>query len=357
MPSSAPQSSPGLLRLPACALAFLLLTAAAGDAQERLRVSSETSFRKTATGVVLGTLAKGFDLTARRSSGGWVEFRLEGWIFTSSTARVDREGFDLSVKNRENLRAAPNGDLLARVNAGALLDRQEERGAWTRVQRDVWVQRSALQTPTRTVATPRPAPRDTARTTRRDTARTPPAGVGAGISGPVAPGNMLQAASTTALQATPEGPAIGSLQPGASARVLSRSGGWVRVQVEAWVKEEDTRASVDSGALKGVTAAEVRANPGRYVGKAVDWRLQFLAVQKADELRPEIPEGRYYLLTRGPLPESGFVYVIIPQDQVDRFRALTPLQEVAVRGTIKAATSRYLPNPVLELISMAGATP
>jgi hypothetical protein len=52
------------------------------------------------------------------------------------------------------------------------------------------------------------------------------------------------------------------------------------VQVEGWVKEEDTRASVDSGALKGVTAAEVRANPGRYLGKAVDWRLQFLAVHR-----------------------------------------------------------------------------
>lgn len=335
----------------------MLLSAASGDAQERLRVSSETPIRKAATGVVLGTLARGYDLTVRRSSGGWVEFRLEGWIFTSSTTRADREGFDLSVRIRENLRAAPNGDLVARMSAGALLNRQEVRGAWTRVRRDVWVSRSALQSPTRTVATPRPAPRDTARTVRRDTTRTPPAGVGAGISAPAGPGAVVRTASATSLQATPEGPAIGTLQPGASARVLSRSGGWVRVQVEAWVKEADTHVTVDSGALKGVSAAEVRANPARYLGRTVDWRLQFLAVQKADELRPEIPEGRYYLLTRGPLPESGFVYVIIPQDQVERFRALTPLQEVAVRGTIKAATSRYLPNPVMELISLAEATP
>jgi len=34
----------------------------------------------------------------------------------------------------------------------------------------------------------------------------------------------------------------------------------------------------------------VRAAPARYVGKTVDWRVQFLAVRKADELRPEIPE-------------------------------------------------------------------
>lgn len=296
----------------------------------------------------MGTLVRGHDVTVRRSNGSWVEFRLEGWIFTSSTTRVDREGFDLSVKARENLRAAPNGDIVARMSGGALLNRQETRGTWTRVQRDVWVARSSLQSPTRTVATP---PR-----TDRDTSRAP-SGVGAGLASPAAPGDVVEAASATPLQATPEGPGIGTLDKGTRARVISRSGGWVRVQVDAWIKEDDTRALSDSGALKGVTAAEVRANPGRYVGKAVDWRLQFIAVQTADELRPEIPAGRSYLLTRGPLPESGFVYVIIPQEQADRFRAMTPLEEISVRGTIKAATSRYLPNPVLELISAGAATP
>jgi hypothetical protein len=38
---------------------------------------------------------------------------------------------------------------------------------------------------------------------------------------------------------------------------------------------------------------------------------------------------------------------------VERFRALTPLQELVVRGTIKAAATKYLPNPVLELVSLA----
>ena len=35
-----------------------------------------------------------------------------------------------------------------------------------------------------------------------------------------------------------------------------------------------------------------------------------------------MPPGQPYLLTRGPLPEPGFVYVTIPPDQVDRFRSL-----------------------------------
>ena len=33
---------------------------------------------------------------------------------------------------------------------------------------------------------------------------------------------------------------------------------------------------------------------------------------------------------------------------------MTPLQEIVVRGTIKAATTQYLPNPVLELIALGG---
>lgn len=349
MPSSAPQSSPGFLRLPACGALFLLLHAAPGDAQERFRVSSEASFRKAPDGVVLGALPRGAELTARRTNGSWVEFRLEGWIFTSSTTRTDRDGFDLSVKARENLRSEPNGAVIARVSSGALLNRKEERGAWTRVQRDVWISKTVLQNPNRAVATtPRPAARDTARQST--------AGVGAGMTSS-APGEMVQTAGVTTLQSTPSGAEIGRLQPGTRARVVSRSGGWVRVQVDAWVKEDDTRPSVDSSALSGISAAEVRAAPGRYVGKVVDWRVQFLAVQKADELRPEIPEGRYYLLTRGPLPESGFVYIIIPQDQVERFRAMTPLEELAVRGTIKAASTRYLPNPVLELIAAGAPNP
>src|SRR2546428_7864032 len=37
--------------------------------------------------------------------------------------------------------------------------------------------------------------------------------------------------------------------------------------------------------------------------------LQFIALEQADELRPEIPAGGTYLLARGPLPERGFAYV------------------------------------------------
>jgi hypothetical protein len=324
-------------------LALLLVLAAPVVAQERFRVTSDVSFRKLGNGVVLGTLARGSEITLRKVDGAWAEFRLEGWMFSPSVTRASREGFDAQTRVRENLRAEPNGTIIARVSSGALFDRVEERNGWSRLRRDVWIPRSALQSLTNPPATAQ----------RRDTARTSPsAGIGAGVNPPAAPGDHVELAGSTRLLSTPEGPPVGALERGGRARVVSRSGEWVRVQVEGWVKESETRPASDSGALAGVTAAEVRAAPGRYVGKVVDWRVQFLAVQKADELRPEIPNGRHYLLTRGPLPESGFVYIIIPNDQVERFRTLTPLEELMVRGTIKAASTRYLPNPVLELLAV-----
>jgi hypothetical protein len=123
------------------------------------------------------------------------------------------------------------------------------------------------------------------------------------------------------------------------------------VQLEGWVKEADLKAS-DGGTLVGVSAAEVRATPGRYVGQTIDWRLQLIAVQTADELRAEMPPGQPYLLTRGPLPEPGFVYVSIPATRIAEFRALPPLTELVLRVTVRAARSKYLTTPVTELVSV-----
>ena len=144
---------------------------------------------------------------------------------------------------------------------------------------------------------------------------------------------------------------MGTIQPGTSGRVLGRSGEWVRMQLEGWVREGDLTAA-SGGALVGVSAAEVRASPERYIGQTVEWRVQLIALQVADQLRPELPAGQPYLLTRGPLPEPGFVYVIVKTGQLARFRALPPLAELSLRVIIRAAHTRYLATPVVELVSI-----
>ena len=161
----------------------------------------------------------------------------------------------------------------------------------------------------------------------------------------------MELARETALSSVPDGAPLATVQGGVPARVVARTSGWVKVQVDGWVKEDAIKPS-DAGPAEGVTAEEVRTSPDRYVGQMVQWRVQLIAVQSADELRPEMAPGQPYLLTRGPLPEAGFVYVTIPPARVAEFRALPPLRELVLRVTIRAARTRYLTTPVAELESV-----
>lgn len=163
--------------------------------------------------------------------------------------------------------------------------------------------------------------------------------------------DAVEVASEATLYVQPDNGEAGSLKPGATGRIVGQSGDWVRVQVEGWVRASDLKEST-AGVLVGISAAEVRANPDRFVGKTVDWRLQLVSVQTADELRPEMPAGHPYLLMRGPLPEPGFVYVMVTPAQAEQMRAQPPLGEMRLRVTIRAARSRYLPTPVVELESV-----
>ena len=328
----------------------LILLAAPLAAQDEQSLSAPADLHREPSGAPLVTLPAGAPVETGERKGDWREVTVEGWIYTPSTSPTRRDGFDLVVSEDEgeNLRRSPNGPVVGRAREGTLLERGGQRGKWTRVRREGWVPRAVVNTP----ATPaqsaqgRPAQGRAAKPAAAPKQPAAPAGVSVD---PAA--SRFRAARETQLAVTPEGAATATIQQGTPTRVLSRAGEWSRVQVEGWVRDSDLEAS-DGGALGGVTAEEVRAQPDRYVGQTLDWRLQFIAVQTADELRPELPPGQPYLLTRGPLPEPGFVYVAIPSDRVEAFRALPPLQEVVLRVSIRAARTRYLTTPVAELVSV-----
>jgi hypothetical protein len=337
----APQSSPGLRLLPACVAALFIVLAHPLHAQDQSEISTDTRLRKEPEGVPLVSLPAGTEVEAKRTRGDWHEVIVEGWIFTSSTAPTRRDGFDLVVRasEGENIRESPNGEVVARVRNGTLLRKLETRGGWTRVSRAGWVPKEtiAASKDTPTVARPQvPLP-------------SPPPGPATPAKSPSDPDRASVTRETT-VYAAPQGGQYGILEPGTPARVLGRSGEWVRVQLEGWVRETDLEAS-SSGTLTGITAAEVRSDPARYVGGTVEWRLQLIAVQAADELRTEMARGQTYLLTRGPLPEPGFVYVTVTEAQAAEFRALPALQELTLRVTIKAAKTKYLTTPVVEFVS------
>ena len=338
----APQSSPGLRWLPACATVIALLAATPLRAQDLSEISSDTRLRKEPDGIPLVSLPAGTEVEARAARGDWHEVVVEGWIFTSSTAPTRRDGFDLVVTagDGENIRESPNGEVVGRVRAGALLRKLETRGGWTHVSRAGWVPRDVVSS-AEAADTPAVAQQAGAQ---------PPAATSQVAPRPPADPDRAAVSRETAVYATPQGGQYGTLQTGAPARILGRSGEWVRVQVDGWVRESDLVEAV-GGALTGITAAEIRSDPAKYVGKMVEWRLQLIAVQTADELRTEMSRGQNYLLTRGPLPEPGFVYVTVTPTQAAEFRALPALQELTLRVNIKAARTKYLTTPVVEYVS------
>lgn len=333
-------------------LGLLTLGGATGtaQAQQRVRITAQTELLKAAEGPILGRLERGTEWAQARADRRVVELTVEGWVFAASLGATTREGFNAIVNDRagQNLRAdpRPDGRLLGRLKAGALVQRLETRNGWSKVRRQAWVIRSATDAPAPAAATTTsattPAPVQAAPSPARDTSPRPlPSTYGDG-SRATAPGGAV-------LRATPGGTTVATLAAGSEVKVITRAGGWSRVRIDAWVPDTALETSA-GGASPGVTAAEVRAEPARWIGQIVDWKLQVVAVQVADALRGDLPEGKPYLLTRGPLPESGFVYVLVTPEQAQHFRDSAPLREVTLRVRIRAPSSKYLPTPVVELI-------
>jgi hypothetical protein len=319
---------------------FLFLLPQLVTAQVRYRVLNDgEAFHREAGGRQLARLARGALVDgAGEEDGEWLRVTLGGWIWGASVGATSRDGFDLTVTAapEENLRSGPAGALLAKLATGFLLTKVEEDGRWIRVQRSGWVKRAGLEPAGGAPAVP--------------AAAAAPASPDSTAAGAVDPGRV-QPSRATSMYRAPDGPEAGTLVPDAPVRVLGRSGEWTRVQIEAWVRSADLETA-PSGALVGVSAAELRAQPERYTGRVLRWTLQYLSAQVADALRPDIPSGGTYLLARGPQPERGFVYVVVPEGRRGLIEGLTPLATLRVTVRVRAGRSRYIGNPVVDLLTL-----
>jgi hypothetical protein len=327
-------------RLPAFLATLVFLGApfhslAAQD--QRYRVARQEDFRQEAgpQGRVLASVPAGVQVTGGPPVNGWIEISLEGMIWGGSVGRADRDGHNLAVtaSRGENLRTGANGSVIARLLSGFLLDEVARVGAWVRVRRKGWMPEAALSIATGPPVAGGPAP---------DSALPPATG---------SPLDRAVVARETEMAATAEGQRSGTLAPETPVRILARSGDWVRVQTEGWIREDDLRPAA-AGLIAGLTAAELRTRPQEYEGKLVQWTLQYLSLATADELRPEIPDGQRYLLTRGPLPEAGFVYVTLSATQQRQAEQLPPLAQIVVVAKVRNGRSKYLGNPVVDLVEM-----
>jgi hypothetical protein len=351
------------------------------SAQERQRATTAAPLLKEPGGLRLGSLVAGVDYPVGRSDRSWITATIDGWIPGASAQSSARDGFDLTViaGGGESVRAAPGGAIIARVQEGTLLSRVAVRGKWIHVRRQGWVARNNLaggSVPPPTTVAAKPAPSPPPAAVKPVVAAPAPAPAPAtspppAVVAPQAAPNRRDTAAKDAPQAgevsgrvtlrrgapialAPDGEPVATLGRASTAAVLERSRDWTRVQLEGWVRNADVTGTALNGPR--ITGAMIRAEPNRYLGQPVSWRLQFLAIQEADELRPEIPRGQPYLLTRGPLPESGFVYVMATKAEIETFRQRQPLDEIVVDGVLRAARTKYLPTPVVELKSTLGGS-
>lgn len=330
-------------------LPVVVLVAAPLAAQGKARVAADGEwFYQAAAGRRLAQLEAGATLEQGETQGEWTQVTLDGWIFVTSVGPSRVPGFDLAVTKAptENLRIAPAGTVLARLTVGFALDKVGDQGRWVHVRRQGWVRRAGLRpvADPRAETAPTPGPSTSRPTTPAGTQpdTTPPAGVDP---------SRIQSARPTTLYRAPEGAGDATLSANAPLKVLGRTGEWTRVQLEGWVKTADLQTA-PPGVLIGVSAAELRAEPDRYRGQTLRWTLQVIAVRTADDLRPDIPDGGRYLLARGPAPERGFVYVVVPESKRAAVEALAPLATVLVTARVRTGRSRFIGNPVVDLVTL-----
>lgn len=329
------QSIPALRVLPVVACIVVPLSA---QASARVTTQGEW-FYQTAAGRRLAQLEVGATVQTGAVQGDWTNVTIDGWIIKTSLGPTAIPGFDVAVSKApsENLRATPAGAVIAHLAAGFALDKTGEQDRWVHVRRSGWVKTTSLAAIMNAVRPPASGP--PLPTRAPDTTPTP-----------VDPARVLSARQTTLYRA-PDGASDAALTAGAPLRVLGRTADWTRVELEGWVKTADLQAA-PPGVLVGVSAAELRAEPDRYAGQALRWTLQVIAVRTADDLRPDIPTGSIYLLARGPVPEHGFVYVVVPDAQRAAVQALAPLATIQSTVRVRTGRSKFVGNPVVDLVSL-----
>lgn len=344
-----------MIVLPAATLPVPARASQAGPASPSAQVSrdNEAIFAEPG-GVRIGRVARGESLRTGTTRSGHTQVTLEGWIFRASVTADNRDGHNLRVSRapEENLRSEPNGRIVARLVEGALLTETERRGNWVRVRRTAWAATAGLATATaarppaqqsQQTAPPRAEPPPATQVaTQRDTAS---------AQAPADPVDPRRGVSRRRMQLfrAPDSAAIGSLEAGLPVRITARAGDWVRIETQGWVRESEIRLS-DAGIISGVTAAELRGAPDDFRGRLLRWTIQFIALQTADDLRPDFAPGQKYMLARGPAPEYAFVYIIVPDDRLAAVQRLEPLASVTVVARVLAGRSTYLANPILELV-------
>lgn len=303
--------------------------------QDAVTLRLEENFRREPNGVVLARVKPGTELRVLEVDGNWTRVELDAWIWLRSVRNSDDANFDLvvSAPDGENLRSGPSGVIVGRMEEGALLTELERDPGWAHVSRTGWMWTASLR-----------------------------GGVASGETG-LAPGEPLARAPSgftsvgdagASILKAPDGDTLAIVSPQSDVEVVGREGNWARVRVEGWMWLPPTRPGAVSDSESAVTIepADVMARPQAYVGRVVEWTLQFISLERAEAVRTDFFEGEPFLLTRFGGGDGPFIYVAVPGERLDAVEGLVPLEHISITGRIRTGGSALTGTPIVDLISI-----
>ena len=327
-------------------LALLVTSSLAAQAT----VTAASRLRAEPRGTPVATVLRGTPVRVEARVGEFTRVTLEGYLHRDLVGGR-RQSFARSVRapSGARLRAEPkaNARTLAMLRDGMGLTEISRSGQWVHVRRHAWIASSLLR------IDPEEDVRELATGSVDTTPPDPPApGAHAAQRAPASPGEALTPLRETVIRAAPEGDSVGEVAPGAVLVPLARDRDWVRVRVEAWVRENELRA-MDSTIMTRMSAADLRADPEGTRGVMVRWNVQVLSpIQRADVLRRELAQDEPYLIARGPDQENALLYLAIPPSLLEVAGAMTPLTNVVITARVRSGRSAPVGVPILDLLSI-----
>lgn len=345
---------------------MIMLALLAPEMHAQTSIRSASPFLIAPSGRRLATVHPGAVVRTAAVRQGHTQVTLDGFI-AGSLLGAGRDSFPTVVKapSGARLRSAgrPDASIVADLLDGMGVTVISRTGEWVRVRRTGWVVSTAIgpavaQEPAASTAplrggragsagaapaSPQVDPRPAAPDSTARPAEAPAAPPPAGAVTPVA---------TAELRTAPNGRALARIDSGAHLTPLARDEGWTRVRIEGWVRNQDL-IPADTALRLSLSAADIRAAPDDARGAIVRWNIQFIAVQKADELRRDFRVGEPYILARGPGEETGLLYFAIPPALVAAVERFEPLEALTVTARVRVGRSEPVGIPILDLLSAA----
>jgi len=388
-----------------CALLLFLAWTPPLTGQEVV-VRVQENFRAEPGGSLLAELAPGTRLTVLQEQDGWTQAALTGHVWVPSVQQRQTStihGLVVSAPGGENLRDEPAGRIAGRLLSGMVLEELGRATDWVHVRRVGWIWGGSVEAAGPAVAgtaaatvppvgppsgpPAAPPPEAGAAPPAAATpppAATPPAGAPSATAPPAAappvdappaaplpppasagpPAGALAAdgwlrtgGRGVPILTAPDGDTLGRSGPGSDLRVVSREGNWARVQLEGWIwvpgLDLDADPSIDAATvLTDVRVADLSRDYERYRGRLVEIELQYISLERAEQVRPDFFEGEPFLLTRSMDGDRSFVYVAVPPESMASVGALAPLDRIRVVARVRSGAAAFTGSPILDLMEL-----